>query len=146
MITQALMILRSGCLRNDTKKGRIFFRADGDSQMGLGHIVRCGAIAEMIGNEWDCVLYTRCTVASVIAESRIKFSALISLPPEIEYLEEAREFAGSLDRNDMVVLDGYHLNDEYQQIIRSSGALLICVDDIHSYFFHAVAVINSAVG
>lgn len=128
------------------KKGRIFFRADGDSQMGLGHIVRCGALAEMISNEWDCVLYTRCTVASVIAESKTRFSTVFSLPLEIEYLEEAKAFSSNLGRNDMVVLDGYHLGEKYQQIIRSAGALLICIDDIHSYFFHAVAVINSAGG
>lgn len=128
------------------KKGRIFFRADGDSQMGLGHIVRSGALAEVIGGEWDRVLYTRCNITSVIAEAETKFSAVVVLSPEIEYPDEAKWLAGNIDRNDIVVLDGYHFREEYQQVIRSAGAIVVCIDDIHACFFHAAAVINSAGG
>src|SRR5690606_30136060 len=51
-----------------------------------------------------------------------------------------------LSGEEIVVLDGYHFQTEYQRIIKNTGCKLVCIDDIHAYHFVADAVINHAPG
>jgi len=128
------------------KKGRILFRADGNGEIGLGHIVRSGALAAMLRDEWDCLLFTRCDVQPVMEDAKNNFQQVIPLPVNEDYRTEATDFITRLTTGDIVVLDGYNFNTAYQEAIRSTGAALVCIDDIHNYFFTADMVINSAGG
>ncbi|TMI64954.1 MAG: UDP-2,4-diacetamido-2,4,6-trideoxy-beta-L-altropyranose hydrolase [Bacteroidetes bacterium] len=130
---------------NNTK-GRIIFRADGNSQMGLGHIVRCGALSESIGNEFERILYTCCNLPAVLTEANKNFTAINLLSEETDLSAEAKKITSEIRVSDIVVLDGYHFREEYQEILRSTGASIVCIDDIHEYFFNADVIINSAGG
>ncbi len=125
---------------------RVYFRADGDSEMGLGHIVRCGALAEMINGDFDCILLTRCTIDAVIKEAKQIFSEVIQWAEIIKQEEERKELIEKLSDEDILVLDGYQFREEYQDALRRKGASLICIDDIHSYSFKSSVIINSAGG
>jgi spore coat polysaccharide biosynthesis predicted glycosyltransferase SpsG len=37
-------------------KSKLFFRADGNEKIGLGHIVRCLSIIQMLGDRFECLL------------------------------------------------------------------------------------------
>ena len=127
-------------------KGRILFRADGSTEMGLGHMVRSGALASMLNHDWDCELYTRCTVPSILAEAKAIFSKLVQLPGSADPISEAAAIGSQTNKNDIIVLDGYEFGKEYQHAITSNHASLVSVDDIQSNYFLADIIINSAGG
>ncbi|MCS6796530.1 MAG: hypothetical protein NZ516_11295, partial [Raineya sp.] len=51
-----------------------------------------------------------------------------------------------LTGKEIVVLDGYNFQTEYQKIIKNTGVKLVCIDDLHAWHFVADVVINHAGG
>ncbi|MFK7934873.1 MAG: pseudaminic acid cytidylyltransferase [Saprospiraceae bacterium] len=138
---------------SDTFKPTVYFRADGNSKMGLGHVFRSLALAEMLSEEFDCQFIIRNPLPE-LRESILKIcSKIIELDKGSDTsevsdpLNEAQDIADNyLNQNSIIVLDGYHFTTDYQQVIKSSGAKTVCIDDIKSYYFLADAVINHAGG
>jgi UDP-2,4-diacetamido-2,4,6-trideoxy-beta-L-altropyranose hydrolase len=61
-------------------------------------------------------------------------------------LETENEFEQHLSGDEIVVLDGYQFDSEYQKKIKEKGSKLVCIDDFHDQFFYADLVINHAPG
>lgn len=128
-----------------TKKPSIIFRADADNKTGLGHIVRSSALAGMLSEEFNCILATKCQLQPVIDEVKANFNEIIILP-QSEYRQEAEDFDKLFPGMDLVVLDGYHFETNYQATLVSKGFELFCIDDIHTFTFLSKAVINHSGG
>lgn len=125
---------------------KVYFRADGNSHIGLGHIVRCGALAQMIKAEFECVLLTKCNVPSIIEEASQIFSIVIQFEEDIKQVEEINRITDVLNDEDVIILDGYHFHEDYQMYFYNKGFSIVCIDDLHSYAFKADIIINSAGG
>ncbi|GAL83268.1 hypothetical protein MYP_494 [Sporocytophaga myxococcoides] len=125
----------------------IHFRADGDSNIGLGHIIRSVALADMLKADFNCQF--------LIQDPSDKISLLIlnagyglqKLPITKDYAAEAEAIAETyINNGDIVVLDGYHFDINYHRKIRKKGAKLVCIDDLHEQGFDADAIINHSEG
>lgn len=126
---------------------RIVFRADGHQRMGLGHVIRSLALAEMLQEEYDIVFAIRTPLPSLEKQIRVLRINALLLPEPSSDLSEAEWLCQThLRADDIVVLDGYHFTTEYQQIIKEFGCQLVAIDDIHAYPFLADVVINHALG
>lgn len=123
----------------------IIFRADGNSEIGLGHLIRSSALAEMLKENYNCVLATRCRLEPLLNEMRSTFAKVISLP-EVNYPEEAKDFHGISATNNLIVLDGYHFDDVYQSELFQQGYDIFSIDDIHAFPFYSKAIINHSGG
>lgn len=127
-------------------KRKVIFRADGNSTIGLGHVVRCCALADMLREDFDCYFSIRNPSSSVV-EDILKYCLDVEkLDGSISYSEEAKLWSKHLHGNEIVVLDGYEFDTSYQQAIKVKGCKLVCIDDIHSYHFVADVVINHSPG
>ncbi|WP_242927150.1 UDP-2,4-diacetamido-2,4,6-trideoxy-beta-L-altropyranose hydrolase [Pontibacter vulgaris] len=128
-------------------KTRIIFRADGNSRIGLGHVVRSLALAEMLREEFECVFAIQSPNNELQEQIRSVCSGIIILPPcaptEERYLHELDAYVSS---EEIVVLDGYTFGTAYQENIKRKGAALVCIDDLHTDSFVADAIINQAGG
>lgn len=132
-------------MTNSTKP-IIFFRADGNSQMGLGHIFRSLALADMLKNDFDCRFMVRMPLEALKPKINA-IASLIELPhPENDNAEAEHIAEHYLTGAEIVVLDGYHFRTQYQASIKASGAKLVCIDDIYAYHFVADVIINHAGG
>ena len=127
-------------------KQRVLLRADGSSKIGLGHISRCCALANMLKDNFEIYFYTRTKVSSVLDDIKSYCTNVFTLSDDISYDEEASQWVSVLDGNEIVVLDGYNFDTNYQQKIKAKGCKLVCIDDIYAYHFVADAVINHAPG
>jgi UDP-2,4-diacetamido-2,4,6-trideoxy-beta-L-altropyranose hydrolase len=65
---------------------------------------------------------------------------------KVTMLETENEFEEYLLGDEIVVLDGYQFDSEYQKKIKEKGSKLVCIDDFHDQFFYADLVINHAPG
>jgi UDP-2,4-diacetamido-2,4,6-trideoxy-beta-L-altropyranose hydrolase len=123
-------------------KNRVLFRADGDSKIGLGHVMRCVALAQMLQNEFECFFVISCPAKEIISILQ-KFGGIISLS-ESSKSDELVEFGKLLNIDDIVVVDGYTFNEEYINTIKKEIKKIIQIDDFAQGFFNSDLVINHA--
>ena len=121
----------------------ILFRADGNPDIGTGHIMRCLSLADALqeqGGEitfitaesyFQRLIQTRgypCTVLGT-AYDRMEEELSIFLP----ILER--------ERPELVILDSYFVTPQYMEAIRNISRLLY-IDDLNAFDYPADAVVN----
>ena len=118
---------------------KIYIRADGSPKIGLGHIIRCFALAKMLKDSFS-----------------IKFVSM-HIPEDIETtfitegfavtkISKEEDFFDLLKGDEVVVLDHYGLDSSYQKRIKKIGSKLVCIDDLHNKEFYADLIINHSPG
>lgn len=123
----------------------VYLRADGSSQIGLGHVHRLLALSEILGNHFTCKFIIKSPLTG-IRELILGTCDEIIDPGELDESAELELIAGLLTGKEIVVLDGYHFSTAYQRSIKQSGCGLVCIDDIHHQHYVADIVVNPAGG
>src|SRR5688572_723719 len=119
---------------------KIIFRTDGNSNIGLGHIMRCIALSQMLKEDFNNIVF-------FIREPSESISELFKREGiQLVSLIEEEEFFSTLSAKEIVVLDGYHFDTAYQKKVKSSGSQLVCIDDLRDKHFVADILINPAPG
>jgi UDP-2,4-diacetamido-2,4,6-trideoxy-beta-L-altropyranose hydrolase len=124
-----------------TKK--VIFRADGNSIIGYGHFIRTLGIAGLINNEFECVYATQTPSEYQISEINKVCNQIIVLSNNDSHLDE---FLTYLSNGDIVVLDDYNVDSDYQMQIREKGCKLIYIDDHNDKNYVCDALINNIPG
>jgi UDP-2,4-diacetamido-2,4,6-trideoxy-beta-L-altropyranose hydrolase len=125
---------------------KVIIRVDGGNKIGLGHVSRCCALADMLRDNFSISFYTRANSGPVLDDVKSCCNDVVILNDDISYEEEADSWISVLKADEIVVLDGYNFTTYYQQKIKAKGCKLVCIDDIHAYHFVADVVINHAPG
>lgn len=123
----------------------MYLRADGNSQIGLGHIHRMLALSEILRQHFSCKFIIRAPLPGVRELISKNCDEIIELD-ESDDIEELNSILKPLTGKEIVVLDGYHFSTSYQSKIKQSGCGLVCVDDIHHQHYVADVIINPAGG
>lgn len=121
---------------------QLLFRADGNAQIGLGHVMRCLALADMLNGNYAmrfAIVEPAASVSSMIEQAGL---SVISLPAS----DQQRFFLDLIEPDDVVVLDGYSFDEAFQQSIRSRAKKLVFVDDLLTGHQVADVLINHAGG
>lgn len=119
--------------------------------MGLGHLVRSAALAEMLHLEFSCRLVYRYCPPALLADWQKIYTETLAVTEQGEE-EEARWLATygkectTSNNIAIIVLDGYHFDTAYQKVIVAAGLRLVCIDDIHDCRHVAHLLINHAPG
>lgn len=127
-------------------KPKIYFRADGNAQMGLGHVFRSLALAEMLGGSFDCHFVIRNPLLILKTQILAVCNSIIELPETHDFTTETTYLLSIINKNEIIVLDGYHFVTDYQKAFKNEGVKVVCLDDIYAYHFVVDAVINHAGG
>ena len=110
----------------------LVIRADASTQMGVGHIMRCLALAQTWQDAGGEVLFV--LVSSVpTLESRLKAEGLevVHLASVAGSADEVRQTLALANNRGAawVVADGYQFGAQYQRAIKQAGLHLLFVDD-----------------
>lgn len=118
---------------------KIYIRADGSPEIGLGHIVRCMALAQMLKEDFIIHFVSKEIPENLVNE--INENGFYS-----EIIPSEERFFSMLSGNEIVVLDHYGLDSTYQKKIKEIGSKLVCIDDLHDKEFFADLIINHSPG
>lgn len=121
-----------------TKK--IIFRADGNSQTGLGHLYRLFSLVEITKSTFEFKFLTHETSTnSVIPDTYNK----VIVPQNISAENEPEWLAANFSPKEYIIIaDGYQFIASYQEHIKQKGFSLIYIDDLAKEYMYADAVIN----
>jgi UDP-2,4-diacetamido-2,4,6-trideoxy-beta-L-altropyranose hydrolase len=125
---------------------KVAIRADAFAEMGTGHVMRCIALGQgvmMRGGE--VVFLTYCSSEGLV--SRLRSEGF-----KLHLLNEPGSLSDSLgllekERPDWIVLDGYHFDTGYQQVVKDAGYRLLVIDDyVRLDYYHADIILNQNYG
>ena len=126
----------------DNMKSVVYFRADADNEIGYGHFMRTLALAEVLSSRFDCRFATK--TPSEFQRSCLKgICQLIELPSDDSRFDV---FATMIEGGEIVVLDNYFYNEEYENRLRQKGASVLLIDNLHTRHICADAVLGFAMG
>lgn len=118
-------------------------RADGGPEIGMGHFIRTLALGEMLQEDFYCIYATKNPSNYQRQEIQKVCKELIELPDSKLHFEM---LLNHLKGDEIVVLDNYYFDTDYQQKIKNKGCKLVCIDDMHDKHYVADIVINHAEG
>lgn len=116
---------------------RLLFRTDASPTIGLGHLTRSISLAKMLQDHWEIIFC--CKELPDFSEKYIFSSGF-----DLIRLENDDEFFSLLNVSSIVILDGYHFGLPYQEKVKATNAILVCIDDVHDNEFFADLIINHA--
>ncbi len=120
----------------------IYFRADASSKIGYGHFIRSLALAHILKDTFSCIFVTVDATEYQILQMK-KLGTYIILPSETTHFED---FLSILTGSEIVVLDNYFFDVEYQKKIKNKGNTLICIDDRKNIEYFCDVLINHVIG
>lgn len=116
---------------------KMFLRVDGNGQIGLGHLVRCIALAQMLKEDFDISFVCK----EILNSSK---NEIVKLGFSLIIINDEDDFLSALKGNEIVVIDQYGFDSAYQKKIKDKNCKLACIDDLHNKTFFADLIINSA--
>ncbi|MBT2557464.1 UDP-2,4-diacetamido-2,4,6-trideoxy-beta-L-altropyranose hydrolase [Hymenobacter sp. ISL-91] len=126
---------------------RLLLRADGNARIGLGHVMRLLALAEILRPDFPEQLFLIREPDAALAEQLTTAGSAVQALPVRPLPEEAAYLAAQVLRpDDVLVLDGYDFRYDYQNTVRGAVHRLVYLDDLHAYPLAADLVLNPAGG
>ncbi len=132
-------------LQSHSQSPPIVIRVDADPSMGMGHLMRCLAIADA----WEDFGERSIIVSS---SSRSPWNGLprkgleqVLIGEAPGSVEDARQIARIALQHGArwVVVDGYHFGSEYQKELKDAGLSVLSIDDYaHADYYHSDIVLN----
>lgn len=126
----------------------ILFRADGNSVVGMGHVMRCFSIADAFRKEGErCLFVTADDKLQEVIKGHgyehhilgTDYDQMISELPLLKSMVDSRGV-------DIVFVDSYYVTDEYLRELWSfchrKGALLVYIDDVLAFPYPCDVLIN----
>lgn len=120
-------------------KRKIYFRADGNIEIGYGHVIRSLALLNMLKDDFECIFVTRYKNDFLKNQISKVCNKLILLSKGEEHFNEFLEL---LNGDEIVVLDNYFFTTQHQKQIKKKKAILVCIDDLGDKHFVSDAIIN----
>jgi UDP-2,4-diacetamido-2,4,6-trideoxy-beta-L-altropyranose hydrolase len=127
-------------------KKKVYFRADGNSRVGLGHVIRSLALAEVLKEDFHTVFIIINPSADIKDRILKVCHDLHKLPAFDAMEEEASAVKNLISPEEILVLDGYAFDADYQRILKERKIKLVCIDDQLLNPFLADAIINHTSG
>lgn len=107
--------------------------------MGLGHLIRSLALAQMLKSDFDVEFVCKDISDRIIDDFK-------SADVHVIKINDEQSFMNTVMPNDVVVLDGYQFDVAYQLNLKSRGCKLVYIDDVNGKEYAADLIINSAPG
>lgn len=117
----------------------IYFRADSNSQIGMGHLMRCLSVAQKLKEMTDVSFLCAYEASSDFVRNRgIEAKTLFAKAFSVD---EIKEIEPLISEDDLLVLDSYLYDEEYVLALKSKVKVVI-FDDMATTPFDVTALIN----
>ena len=128
------------------KNLRLLIRTDASQVIGVGHLMRCLALAEGWRARGGLVTFLAAcqleTLNARLIKSGFELEHLKAEPGSLADLDLTRKTAARIGA-DWIVLDGYHFSADYQRLVRDGDIRVFVIDDYsHADHYTADIILN----
>ncbi len=139
-----------------------FFRVDSAHCMGVGHVMRCIALADGLSkNDWDCHFICKQHKGSIhkIIEQHGHGVSLLDIDSSFIGLSEYEGWVGSTQIDDakaslssikhaanLLIVDHYGLDEVWEKLVKPKVGLIIVIDDLANRAHACDILIDSKYG
>jgi len=127
-----------------------YIRCDGGTDIGMGHVVRCLALAQMLAEFFDVMFIvqeTDNTIYQWIEQHGFPYLTITRCKEENTCASLLVDALNSIaKKGSIVVLDGYHFQTHHQHRLKEEGYRVVAIDDLHAWHHSADAILNHAPG
>ena len=124
-------------------------RADANSSIGTGHVMRCLALAQAWLDSGAEVVFVTENLLPVLSE-RLKAERIKVLSIETYDLKHDAGRTVEIARDlsvEWIIVDGYKFDSEYHRKLKNDGFRVLCIDGIgHIKHYYADIVLNNNIG
>lgn len=110
---------------------QLFIRAEGNPSIGLGHIMRCFALAQYCESKHIALTFLCSQETSDFLNSRKGFVSQVIV---LKNQGGESQVIGLIPAKAILVLDGYQFDYAYQRALKDSGIKFAYFDDINSFY------------
>lgn len=124
----------------------MIFRCDASRQIGIGHAMRCLALAQAWHDAGGCAVFLMGASPTAFEErvlgEGLEIARLHSTGGSHEDARETVRYARQ-QKACWVVADGYHLGGDFQKAVKDAGLQVLAIDDYgHAEHYYADLVLN----
>ena len=124
----------------------LFIRADADSQIGIGHVIRCLALSQAWQDRGGRSTFIAARLSpalqAMLEGEGIRIYLIDARPGSRKDAHETKALVKKFNPS-WIVLDGYHFEANYQKTLKDSNCRLLCIDDNgHADFYSADIILN----
>ena len=124
----------------------LIIRADADSQIGIGHVIRCLALSQAWQDQGgrSSFIAARLSPAlqAMLEAEDIQVHMIDARPGSRKDANETKDLVRQFTAS-WIALDGYQFDANYQKALKNSGCRLLLLDDNgHADFYSADIVLN----
>jgi UDP-2,4-diacetamido-2,4,6-trideoxy-beta-L-altropyranose hydrolase len=130
------------------QKGKVFFRTDAGPETGMGHLIRCSALADMIRTDFSINFIFKDTPETLSRRFLRNEYHRIEMPEAVSFKDEPHFLQGKMSaaEKNILVLDGYRFDSDYQAACGQLPCKTVYIDDLVKYRYHCDVLINQADG
>lgn len=114
---------------------KVLFRVDGNANIGLGHLVRCFALANILKENFEVNFFCK-EIPNSFKQNLINNSI------DCFNISNDEIFFDKINKESIVVLDGYYFNDHYKKSIKNKGCKLVSINDFIEKDIYSDVIIN----
>ena len=130
-------------------KANIVIRADGNADIGVGHLMRCLSIAEQVREHQHVVFWCADASSAALVRDRgyevqvlgTDYHDMSSELPGLEYLMHGGGQSFGMKKNRAILVDSYFVTAEYLQALRTYGRVYL-LEDMPGHIWPVDGVIN----
>jgi UDP-2,4-diacetamido-2,4,6-trideoxy-beta-L-altropyranose hydrolase len=132
--------------QNDGNLQRLYVRTDATAATGLGHFMRCLAIAQAWRDAGGAVTFIGCLPSALAAELDAEGIARVELEHAHPSPFDLQTTLAHVPAGAPVVLDGYGFDVAFQESLAAGRRLLVIDDIAHQPAYAGFALLNPNVG
>ena len=123
---------------------KVVFRVDGNKKIGLGHIMRCLALADSLRKMGAEILFITKDYDKKIVEKISEKCHVKVIPKHLDTKEDLKSTIKLFQafNADIIITDSYDIDEEYLNELKNTGVFLISIYDLNKISFPSDIVIN----
>ncbi|OLS21887.1 MAG: UDP-2,4-diacetamido-2,4,6-trideoxy-beta-L-altropyranose hydrolase [Candidatus Heimdallarchaeota archaeon LC_3] len=122
----------------------LIIRSDANTDIGIGHIMRCVALTEeLLRNDFDVTILGNVESDKIkkLLKNNFKLKSISKIFPANEDLVEIKKLILEIQAK-WVIIDGYHFDQQYLQELKSLTNVLLFDDFVHLEYYPVNIILN----